>query len=317
MRGLIAEVGKLERLAQLGTADQRNGFLQIIALLAGDAHFIALDSSLHLELGILDKLDQLLGHLGFDTLLHLHLLGVTAAGVHYVTHIQAAGVDIALEHFIPQDIQHLLELEIGIRGQLDGLLGELVGGLDATEIETGLQFAIGIIHRILHFIDGDFRNDVKRGHGHYLSVQTKAHNLAEKPATLKWSPSAKAVLIKGYFMTPRAYRLLLLLILALMFWRALGPFDIAENPHFPHTDKWVHSAVFTLLLACWVQAFPGKIWQAAVAVLGIGALIEVLQIGTHHTPSVRDWLADLAGVSVYLLLHLAVRALRRQPGAAL
>ena len=229
MRGLIAEVGKLERLAQLGTADQRNGFLQIIALLAGDAHFIALNGGLHLELGIFDQFDQLLGHLGFDALLHLHLLGVTTAGVHYVTHIQAAGVDIALEHFIPQDIQHLLELEIGIRGQLDGLLGELVGGLNATEIETGLQFAIGIIHRILHFIDGDFRNDVKRGHGHYLSVQTKAHNLAEKPATLKWSPSAKAVLIKGYFMTPRAYRLLLLLILALMFWRALGPFDIAEK----------------------------------------------------------------------------------------
>ena len=113
-------------------------------------------------------------------------------------------------------------------------------------------------------------------------------------------------------MTPRAYRLLLLFILALMFWRALGPYDIAEAPLFPHTDKWVHALVFTLLLACWVRAFPGKIWQGVLAVLTIGALIEVLQIGTHHTPSIRDWLADLAGVSLYLLLHKITLCTQRQ-----
>ena len=45
---LVAEVGELERLTQIGTADQGDGLLQIIPLLTGHPHFVALNGGLYL-----------------------------------------------------------------------------------------------------------------------------------------------------------------------------------------------------------------------------------------------------------------------------
>ena len=45
----------------------------------------------------------------------------------------------------------------------------------------------------------------------------------------------------------------------------------------------------------------------AGSVLAFGLLIEVLQIGTRHTASLFDLLADLAGVATYLLLRQGYR----------
>ena len=75
----VAEVGELEGLPQLGATYQRHHLLQIIALLAGDTHFVALNGRLHLDLGILDQFDQLLGHVALDSLLELHFLKITTA----------------------------------------------------------------------------------------------------------------------------------------------------------------------------------------------------------------------------------------------
>ncbi|MGL4207713.1 MAG: hypothetical protein ACRCRW_16575 [Aeromonadaceae bacterium] len=102
-------------------------------------------------------------------------------------------------------------------------------------------------------------------------------------------------------MPPRLARLLLLLLCTLMLWRGIGPFVIPD--YLPNMDKWVHAAVFALLFAIFEQAFPGKLWRQVCWVLAFGLLIELLQIGTRHTPSLFDWLADLAGVTAYLLLR--------------
>jgi hypothetical protein len=45
---------------------QRDGLLQQVALGAGDAHGLALDAGLHLELAVLDQLDDLLGQFLLD-----------------------------------------------------------------------------------------------------------------------------------------------------------------------------------------------------------------------------------------------------------
>src|SRR3546814_7468435 len=52
--GSVAEVVELQRHAEFMATQQGDGFLQIVALLAGDPHLLALDGGLHLELGILD-----------------------------------------------------------------------------------------------------------------------------------------------------------------------------------------------------------------------------------------------------------------------
>ncbi len=106
-------------------------------------------------------------------------------------------------------------------------------------------------------------------------------------------------------MSPRLARLLLLLICALMLWRGLGPFAIPD--YVSNMDKWVHSLAFGLLLAISEQALPGKLWHKVAWVLAFGLLIEVLQIGTRHTASLFDLLADLAGVATYLLLRQGYR----------
>ena len=120
-RKSVAEIGELEGLTQLATANQRHHLLQIITLLAGYPNLVTLNGGLHLDLGILDQLDQFLGHVAFDPLLELHFLEIATPRMFRLSEIQTAAIDIALEHLVAQDVNHLLELEIGIGSQLDHL----------------------------------------------------------------------------------------------------------------------------------------------------------------------------------------------------
>src|SRR5664279_2453372 len=71
----IAEVVERERLGGDFLANQRHRRLQVVALGAGDAHRVALDRGLHLELALLHRGLQLLRGLGTDaTLDDDHLL---------------------------------------------------------------------------------------------------------------------------------------------------------------------------------------------------------------------------------------------------
>src|SRR5436190_7703205 len=51
---LVAEVGELQRQVEVLLLEQLDRALQLVAYLAGDAHLLALNLRLHLELGILD-----------------------------------------------------------------------------------------------------------------------------------------------------------------------------------------------------------------------------------------------------------------------
>src|SRR5215469_6410584 len=65
---LIAEIQILQRLRDLEAAHELDRSLQIVALLAGDAQFVALDRGLHLEFRILDRAHDALGGFGADAL---------------------------------------------------------------------------------------------------------------------------------------------------------------------------------------------------------------------------------------------------------
>src|SRR5690606_660933 len=73
-RRSIAEVRELERQIELALLEELNHLLQVVALLAGDPHLIALDRRLHLDLRFLDELDDLAGRIGIDSSFHHDLL---------------------------------------------------------------------------------------------------------------------------------------------------------------------------------------------------------------------------------------------------
>jgi VanZ family protein len=76
-----------------------------------------------------------------------------------------------------------------------------------------------------------------------------------------------------------------------------------EN-NWPYWDKLQHAAVFLVLAAAGCLAFTQKRLWVYASLVGFGALIEVLQgvLTTTRTPSVYDWLADILGIVIALVL---------------
>src|SRR5690606_2493921 len=68
----VAEVHILKRLLDLHVLDAGDGGLEVVPLLAADTQFVALNRGLHLDLAVLDLLDDALGEGRIDPLLHDH-----------------------------------------------------------------------------------------------------------------------------------------------------------------------------------------------------------------------------------------------------
>ena len=91
-----------------------------------------------------------------------------------------------------------------------------------------------------------------------------------------------------------------------MFW------PINQPPPAPDgTDKIVHIIAFAAL------AFPlartGRIGLIPVFVgaSAFGGLIEIIQPSFGHSADMQDWIADIAGVALGILLALLYRRLRK------
>ncbi|MNO92858.1 hypothetical protein D3C76_844430 [compost metagenome] len=139
--------------------------MQVVALLAGDAHLLALDGGLDLELGVLDMSDDLLRQFFIDTLFeHRFLLHDLARG-EGVLHFQALHVDLALDQGQLEDVNHRLELEFGFGGQVDGqvLFLELEAAL-ALEVIATVQILDRVFHGVGDFVLVQFRYHVERRH---------------------------------------------------------------------------------------------------------------------------------------------------------
>ncbi len=169
----IPEIVELQRDLKLGLAQQRHRLLQVVALLAADPQLVAVDLGLDLELGLLERGDDLLRQFLLDALLDGDLLARTGQVHLGLGRLQAADVDAAGNQARAQDVEHLLELEVAGRLLHDHEAVELEARVLALEVEAVAELAVGGVHGIGEFVFIDFRNDVEGGHGGGVIVGTE------------------------------------------------------------------------------------------------------------------------------------------------
>src|SRR5512139_3811555 len=161
----IPEVLELQREIGDGLAHQRDRLLQHVALGARHAHAVALDAGLHLELAVLDALDDLLRQLGLDAGLHRHAaLDLVARHLLHAADVEALHVDAALGQLLRQDVVHLVELEFGVGVDRQHVVGLLDARVGALEVEARGDFLVDLVDRVAHFLLVDLGHDVKTGH---------------------------------------------------------------------------------------------------------------------------------------------------------
>jgi VanZ family protein len=99
---------------------------------------------------------------------------------------------------------------------------------------------------------------------------------------------------------PYLFMLLLMLVTYLMLIE-LPP----KEGGWPYWDKVQHIAVFVMLTSLALLAFPKGRWQSAVGLAIYGAVIEWAQGAWTITrmPSVGDWLADVVGIAISLIVY--------------
>jgi VanZ family protein len=99
---------------------------------------------------------------------------------------------------------------------------------------------------------------------------------------------------------------------AVVLFATMTPITIKPMP-FPHLDKLEHAIAFSGLTVLGMLAWPTHGARVAAALLGYGALIEVLQgtLTRTRSASLLDWVADALGVAAGW--WLASRLVKRAP----
>src|SRR3989338_1223954 len=146
-------VGELQRDPEVFLLEERDDPLQIVAVLARDAHVVLLDRGLHLDLRVLDEPHDLLGLLDRNALLERDLLperaprGLLDRAVGERLERHAALVQPGLE-----DVHHRLELHVVGDDDDDVGLVERHLVLRALEVVARLDLAPGLIQRLCYFL---------------------------------------------------------------------------------------------------------------------------------------------------------------------
>ncbi|MGQ0442336.1 MAG: VanZ family protein [Methylophilaceae bacterium] len=105
--------------------------------------------------------------------------------------------------------------------------------------------------------------------------------------------------------------LYLLRILPILFWALVGVtswlllIELAPKQNkWPYWDKVLHTMIFAALCALAYFAYPQKKAWMVIGLVLYGALIEWLQgvLTLTRMPSLNDWIADVAGISLTLLI---------------
>jgi len=88
---------------------------------------------------------------------------------------------------------------------------------------------------------------------------------------------------------------------------------------WPYWDKVQHILVFGMLTLVGNLAFPQKKYWVYLALTGYGALIEWLQsvFTITRMASVYDWLADVIGILLAMLISLALAYYTSKPQSKL
>ncbi len=85
-----------------------------------------------------------------------------------------------------------------------------------------------------------------------------------------------------------------------------------STPLFPHIDKVIHAIIFAILTAVGYLAYAKHGKWLYLGIITYGAITEILQGAYTQTrlASTADWLADIAGV---LLCIILINTLNRLP----
>ena len=72
----------------------------------------------------------------------------------------------------------------------------------------------------------------------------------------------------------------------------------------PYLDKFEHAVVFIALAITGLLAYPQKKWRILAGLVALGALYELLQglFTATRQASVYDWLADIAGIILAVMI---------------
>lgn len=163
---LVAEIGEGQGGIRDRFSQHGDGCLQVIALGAGDAHDIALNGGLQLELGFLhrsgDAFGEFLRDAGFD---RNDLFDLVATDGLDLAEIQKAHVDIAFGHFAQQHVADLAKLEFTVSPGGDDLVAEFDLGGTPLEVETVGGFLAGLVDSIANLDQVGLKDSVERWHG--------------------------------------------------------------------------------------------------------------------------------------------------------
>src|SRR5690606_9094376 len=144
----VAEVIELQRHSQLLLAQHGDNLLQVVALFAGDAHFLSLNGRLYLHLLVFDQLDDLARQLIVYALPQGDSLPRFLTCLLDLAQLHAAYVHPAPGQLAVENVQHLLELELRLAHQRHDILFLLELGLDALEVEAIGHLPLGLIDRV-------------------------------------------------------------------------------------------------------------------------------------------------------------------------
>lgn len=82
-----------------------------------------------------------------------------------------------------------------------------------------------------------------------------------------------------------------------------------------YLDKIQHALIFLILSISGYLAFKQKMWAITLGLTIFGAIIEVLQatLTITRTGDVYDWLADIAGLLIGLMIVSVYRQIKPKP----
>src|SRR5579871_2861349 len=160
----VAKVLELQRYLHFRLSQQRDGCLQIVALLAADAQRIAVDLRLDLQARGLELRNEFLGGGLIDALLD----GDPAPRLRQIhldlAQLQAAQVDAPRRQAQSQDVQQLFELIVILRELRDDEALELKARTRAAQVIAFLELPARLIHRIGELVYVDLGDRIKGGH---------------------------------------------------------------------------------------------------------------------------------------------------------
>src|SRR4029453_1123499 len=159
-------VRELEGDSEILVLQHRDDLLQVVAVLAGDAHLIFLDRGLHADLRVLDEAHNLLGALDRDALLERDLLAEGAAGglLDFAVGERLQWYTALVQARL-QNVDDRFELHVVGCGRGDVGILDRHAALGAFEIVAGVDLASRLVERVRHLLHVDLARDVERVFG--------------------------------------------------------------------------------------------------------------------------------------------------------